>query len=112
MNLKIKCDTPKEQVLVLRKFKKLVPDARWGSEHLFSFIPFIDSNADQVWLYLYNTILGWDRLPNELYDYPSFNASDFLRNDWKLETDNKAEIKAKIQSLETQLNELKDLLNQ
>lgn len=91
MNLKIKCDTPKEQVLVLRKFKKLVPECRWGfGKETLDFIPFVEYGYDVVFLYLEVKVINYD-LPdsqdNDCMHYPSFTASDFLRYDWKMEDD-------------------------
>lgn len=90
MNLKIKCDTPKEQVLVLRKFKKLVPEVNWnGGVPLEDFMPFVDNNEIAIHLFLHN--LGYVTY-NDVYksndpDFHEFTASDFLRDDWKLEDD-------------------------
>lgn len=115
MNLKIKCDTPKEQVLVLRKFKKLVPECKWSEfmdgSNVLDYIPFVDYfiDAPEVLLFLDGTQIT--QCPYSPIFGGFIIAYDFLRDDWKVEPE-KAEIKAKIKSLEKQLNELKDLLNQ
>ncbi len=84
MNLKIKCDTPKEQVLVLRKFKKLVPECRWSLQREpIEIMPFADFNTNEVCLILNEKLLCWTTGMGA--DYPTFTASDFLRDDWKME---------------------------
>ena len=111
MNLKIKCDTPKEQVLVLRKFKKLVPECRWdgGGEIPTEWLPFVDSNSDSIWLYLEDQIILCDKLVHNNYTtFPTFTASDFLRDNWKLEE--KSELLTKLKVIQDQLNELEKLI--
>lgn len=111
MNLKIKCDTPKEQVLVLRKFKKLVPECKWaaGEEQPNEWFPFSNAGYESCFLFLnIDNTITWDSLKcNGRWKFNQFTASDFLRDDWKLET-KKLEVLAKIESLQKQLDELKD----
>ena len=112
MNLKIKCDTPKEQVLVLRKFKKLVPECRWDwNESIMDFFPFVNLNVDSVYIYLEALNISWDKQSDPCDEYnrfPEFTASDFLRDDWKLE--DKSELLTKLKVIQDQVNELEKLI--
>ena len=112
MNLKIKCDTPKEQVLVLRKFKKLVPECRWNNSgiELLNSIPFVDTSMDQCNFCLHsdNTVTYGSLLEPNWFQHPEFTASDFLRDDWKLE--DKSELLTKLKVIQDQVNELEKLI--
>ena len=115
MNLKIKCDTPKEQVLVLRKFKKLVPECRWSEfldgSNVFDYIPFVDFPIDCPQILLYLDGIQITQCPcsdylESLTKY--FTASDFLRDDWKME--DKSELLTKLKEIQDQGNELEKLI--
>ncbi len=111
MNLKIKCDTPKEQVLVLRKFKKLVPECRWYDRTgLFDYIPFIEDSVDSCELSLCSdNDIVWGEINDHTYNhFSTFTASDFLRDDWKLE--DKSELLTKLKVIQDQVNELEKLI--
>lgn len=112
MNLKIKCETPKDQVLVLRKFKKLVPECKWrNGVSVLDHIPFIEKKTDQCSLVIHDNNCVTYCPDGETYynEFAAFTASDFLLDDWKLEPD-KSEVQAKIEALQSQLNELKELI--
>ena len=121
MNLKIKCDTPREQVLVLRKFKKLVPECGWNNSgiELLNNIPFVDSKMDQCNFCLHNdnTVTYGPLLEPNWFNLPEFTASDFLRDDWKLEEKSelhvplvKSEILKKLVAIQSQVSELEKLI--
>jgi len=119
MNLKIKCDTPKEQVLVLRKFKKLVPECKWGfCDDLFDMIPFIEKGLDKSFIIIHdNGCVTYCPENQNYYDkYPTFNASEFLREDWKLKSEKSEdealflEIQKAVENFNKSLRELEESL--
>lgn len=120
MNLKIKCDTPKEQVLVLRKFKKLVPECKWpeSGNCILSTIPYVEYNKELVYLHLEGSSVFWREefdKESDIY-FPAFTAYDFLRNDWKLKSEKSEdealflEIQKAVENFNKSLRELEESL--
>ena len=97
---------------MLRKFKKLVPECRWNSgRSAYEYIPFVDHRSDIDFCILYLNETAIFHIPQRLVhlsfqDY--ITASDFLRDDWKLE--DKSELLTKLKVIQDQVNELEKLI--